>query len=308
MSLNTIREAHSTTVAKSEERVGLLGQKVEDYKLLVKLRLSLTVVFSSVMAYLIASSTTINWLAISILALGGFLVTGAANTLNQVLEKDYDKLMRRTANRPLAAGRMQVSEAVLAAGFMSVTGISLLALFNVWAALFGTIALMSYAFLYTPMKRISPIAVVIGAFPGALPVLIGCVAVQGELTMLGLALFGIQFLWQFPHFWSIGWLGHEDYTNAGYRMLPSRNGQRDRNTGWQAFLYAAFLLPVVPIPWYLGVSGWISMIIALLLTAIYVALSWNFYQQNDRKSALRVMFFSFLYNPAVLIALFLDKI
>jgi len=286
----------------------VIGQRVQDYKLLVKLRLTLTVVFSSVMAYLIANEGSVNWGAVIILSLGGFLVTSASNALNQVLEKDYDKLMKRTANRPLATGRMTVSEAVLAAGFMSLIGITLLALFNVWAALFGTIALMMYAFLYTPMKRISPIAVVIGAFPGALPVLIGSVAVQGELTMLGLLLFAIQFLWQFPHFWSIGWLGHEDYQNAGYKLLPSKDGQRDRNTGLQSFLYALLLIPVALAPYFFGISGSISAIVIFILSIMYTVLSWNFYKYNDRKAALRVMFFSFFYNPLVLIALFLDKI
>lgn len=260
------------------------------------------------MAYLIANERALNWMAVFILALGGFLVTGAANALNQVLEKDYDRLMKRTANRPLAAGRMSVSEAVMAAGFMSLIGITLLALFNVWAAFFGTIALMMYAFVYTPMKRISPIAVVIGAFPGALPILIGCVAVQGELTVLGLALFAIQFFWQFPHFWSIGWLGYEDYHKAGYKLLPSKDGQNDRNTGFQSFIYSLFLIPIGLLPYFIQESGVISAGVVLTLSIIYTIFSWNFYRQNDRKSALRVMFYSFLYNPLVLIALFLDKI
>ncbi len=303
----------SVRVAKEQTQeakaIRLVGTKLRDYKLLVKFRLSATVVFSSVMAYLIASPTgLVNWTAIAVLAIGGFLVTGAANALNQVLEKDYDKLMKRTANRPVATGRMSVSEAVMAAGFMSLIGISLLALFNVWAAFFGTIALVSYAFLYTPMKRISPLAVVIGAVPGALPALIGCVAAQGELTMLGLSLFAIQFFWQFPHFWSIGWLGFEDYQKAGYKLLPSRDGQRDRNTGFQSFIYALFLLPIGLLPYWIGAAGLTSAIIVGVLGLLYALLSWNFYQQNDRKAALRVMFYSFLYNPMTLIVLFMDKI
>ncbi|MDX1941353.1 MAG: heme o synthase [Saprospiraceae bacterium] len=292
----------------NEKAFNLVGTKVQDYKMLVKFRLTITVVFSSVMAYLIASQTAINWTAIMILSIGGFLVTGAANALNQVLEKDYDKLMKRTANRPLAAGRMSVSEAVMAAGFMSLIGITLLALFNVWAAFFGTIALVSYAFLYTPMKRISPIAVVIGAFPGALPTMIGCVAAQGELTLLALSLFAIQFFWQFPHFWSIGWLGYEDYKNAGYRLLPTKDGQLDRNTGLQSFLYALFLLPIGLLPYFIGVSGIVSAVIVFVLSVMYVGFGWNFYKQNNRKAALQVMFYSFLYNPLTLIVLFLDKI
>jgi heme o synthase len=291
-----------------QKALGLLGQKVLDYKMLVKFRLSVTVVFSSVMAYLIASSGPVNWIAIGILAIGGFLVTGAANALNQVLEKDYDKLMKRTANRPLAAGRMTVSEAVLAAGFMSLFGISMLAMFNPWAAFLGTVSLVMYAFLYTPMKRISPAAVFIGAVPGALPTVIGCVAAQGELTLLALMLFGIQFFWQFPHFWSIGWLGFEDYERAGYRLLPSRNGQQDPNTGLQSFLYALFLLPVGAMPFVMGVSGPVSAAVVLILSLAYAAFGWSFYRKCDRKSALALMFYSFVYIPLALIALFVDKI
>lgn len=277
--------------------------------MLVKLRLSLTVVFSSVMAFLIASNGDWTWSAIGILGLGGFLVTGAANALNQVLEKDFDKLMVRTANRPIAAGRMTLSEGVLAAGFMSLVGISLLALFNPWTAFLGTLAMVSYAFVYTPMKRISPVAVLIGAIPGALPTMIGCVAAEGQLSLLALCLFGIQFFWQFPHFWSIGWLGYEDYSKAGYKLLPMRNGKMDdKETGWQSFLCALCLLPVGMLPYGIGASGLWSAIIVLFLGVGYVIMAWNFYQGPERKTALRLMFYSLGYIPLSLILLFVDKI
>ena len=286
----------------------LFGQRVNDYKMLVKLRLSLTVVFSSVMAFLIAGSQPFRWEAIAILALGGFLVTGAANALNQVLEKDYDKLMKRTADRPLAAGRMSTSEAVLAAGLMSLVGIILLALFNPWTSFFGMLALVSYAFLYTPYKRVSPLAVVIGAVPGALPTLIGCVAAQGQLTYLALILFAIQFFWQFPHFWSIGWLGHEDYQRAGYRIMPEKDGKPDRRVGLQSFIYTIFLLAVSAMPFFLGVTGWISLAIVTLLGLCYAAMALQFYRKWNRKTALSLMFFSFAYIPFTLIVFYLDKI
>lgn len=287
----------------------MLARKVQDYKLLVKLRLTLTVVFSSVMAYLIAATAPgVNWLGVGVLAAGGFLVTGAANALNQVLEKDYDCLMKRTADRPIAAGRMTVSEGVMAAGFMSLTGITLLALFNPWAAFFGTLAMVSYAFLYTPMKRVSPAAVLIGAVPGALPTLIGCVAAEGEVTLLGLSLFALQFFWQFPHFWSIGWLGFDDYHRAGYRIMPTQAGKPDRSIGLQAFAYALFLLPVGWLPYMLGVSGWFSASAVLVLGIAYAFFSWNFYRKSDRKSALGLMFFSFVYIPLSLILFYIDKV
>ena len=189
---------NTRTKTVASNPVNIVSQKVQDFGELVKFKLNLTVVFSAVMAYLIAATGTVNWVAVMILALGGFFVAGAANALNQVLERDYDKLMKRTADRPIAAGRMSVSEGVLTAGLLGILGLMLLALFNPWASFFGMMALLSYAFLYTPMKRISPAAIAIGAFPGALPMLIGCVAFQHELTSLALALFALQFFWQFP--------------------------------------------------------------------------------------------------------------
>jgi len=284
-------------------------QKVSDFKLLVKLRLTLTVVFSSLMAYLIAlGEAPILWYNLLILAVGGFLVTGASNVLNQVLERDFDRLMTRTADRPLAAGRMEVSSAVLLAGFMSLTGITLLSFFNPLAGFFGMVALVSYAFIYTPMKRVSPLAVTIGAVPGALPTLIGCVAAQGELTALALMLFMIQFLWQFPHFWSIGWLGFEDYQKAGYQIVPARNGERDRTIGFQAFLYAALLVPTTGAMYFLGLTSMVGTIIVVALSLIYTFFAWNFYRDYSRKTALYLMFCSFFYIPLALIVLFIDKI
>lgn len=289
--------------------VSVFSQKVTDYKLLVKLRLSLTVVFSSLMAFLIASPAgALRWFDVALLALGGFFVTTAANALNQVLEKDYDKLMTRTENRPLAAGRMSVSEAVLLSGFMSLVGITILALFNPWASFFGMLALVLYAFVYTPFKRIGPVAVVIGAVPGALPVLIGAVAVDARISGLALLLFGIQFFWQFPHFWAIGWLGHEDYSKAGYKLFPSKDGKPDSNAGLQSFIYSLFLIPMCFGLYFMGLGSLAAGFVTLALTLGYAVLSWNFYSQSDRSSALKLMFYSFVYLPLVLITFFVDKI
>ncbi len=284
------------------------SQKINDYKVLVKFRLNLLVVFSAVMAYLICAQGPISWVSIALLSVGGFLVTGASNALNQVLEKQYDRLMNRTKDRPIAAGRMDSSEAVMAAGFMSLFGIVLLACFNAWTAMLGMVALISYAFLYTPMKRVSPTAVFIGAIPGALPVLIGCTAMQGEITALGLVLFGIQFMWQFPHFWAIAWLGHEDYTRAGFRLLPSASGELDSNTGLQCFIFALLLLLVSVMPYYMGVTGVISLIVLLLIGGAYAFYSWQLYKKCDRAAARKLMFCSFFYLPISLIVLSLDKI
>jgi len=283
-------------------------QKITDFKLLVKLRLTLTVVFSSLMAYLIAlGEAPLQWYNLLLLGVGGFLVTGASNVLNQVLERDFDKLMTRTADRPLAAGRMDVSEAVMLAGFMSLAGITVLAFFNPLTGFFGTVALVSYAFIYTPMKRVSPLAVTIGAVPGALPTLIGCVAAQGELTVLALVLFMIQFLWQFPHFWSIGWLGFDDYQKAGYQIVPAQNGERDRSIGFQAFLYALLLVPTTAAIYFLGLASALTTVIVVALSLIYTYFAWNFYQEYSRKTALQLMFSSFFYIPLALVVLFIDK-
>ena len=288
--------------------MNLVSQKVRDFGELVKFKLNLTVVFSAVMAYLIAATGAVNWVAVTILAFGGFFVAGAANALNQVLERDFDKLMKRTADRPIASGRMTVSEGVLTAGLLGIVGLMLLALFNPWASLFGMIALLSYAFLYTPMKRISPAAIAIGAFPGALPMLIGCVAFQHELTSLALALFALQFFWQFPHFGAISWLGFEDYQKAGFKFVATKNGERDKTIGLQGFIYALCLIPIGWLPWYGDYTGINSAIFLSVLALVYAWFGWNLHKKDDRKSAMQLMFSSFFYLPLALIALLMDKI
>ncbi len=276
---------------------------------MIKFRLSATVVFSSIVAYLIAAPGTVAMLNLLILAMGGLLVTGAANILNQVLEKDYDKLMKRTEDRPLAAGRMKISEAVMMAGFMSLFGISLLALFNPWTAFLGTFSLVSYAFVYTPMKRVSPDAIAIGAIPGALPTLIGVVAAQGELGWLGLTLFAIQFCWQFPHFWSIGFLGYEEYSKAGFKFIPKVDGQLDvKKLGRQSVGFALVLIPLGLVPFFLGYTGVISAIIVALLGVAYSYFAWKFLKTPERKTALQLMFFSFGYIPLSLLLFWGDKL
>lgn len=288
--------------------IKMVSQKVRDFGELVKFKLSLTVVYSAVMAYLIAAQGSVDWAAVLILSLGGFCVAGAANALNQVLERDFDKLMKRTANRPLATGRMTVSEAVLAAGILSIIGLMLLAFFNPWASFFGVIALLSYAFLYTPMKRISPSAIAVGALPGALPMLIGCVAFQGELTSLALSLFLLQFFWQFPHFGAISWLGFEDYQKAGFKFVVAKDGKQDRSIGLQGIFYSLCLIPVGLMPYFTNVTGIVSAFIVSVLALIYAWFGWNLYRQSNRKAAVQLMFFSFFYLPLALTALWLDKI
>lgn len=273
----------------------------DDFKMLVKFRLNVTVVMSSLLAYAIVAQSAFNIYAAAVLALGGFLVTGSANALNQVLEKDFDGLMTRTKNRPIPGGRMQVSKAVLLAGMMALVGITLLALFNPISALLGTTALVTYAFVYTPFKRFSPIAVWIGAIPGALPVLIGTTAFQGEITALALVLFAVQFFWQLPHFWAIGWMSYDDYKLAGYQLLPVKDQVRDNRIGLSAFIWSLPLILICLIPFVYGSVGIFTTLMILAINILYAMRGWNLYKLGDTASAKKLMYFSFAYLPLVLI-------
>lgn len=286
----------------------ILRQKIADYKMLVKFGLNIVVVVSAIAAYLTTITGSVDWSKVLTLGVAGFLITGAANALNEVLEKDYDKIMNRTSNRPLAAGRMSTSEAVLAAGLMSLAGLSLLALFNPLTVFLGSLSLISYAFIYTPLKRVSPIAVLVGAVPGALPVLIGSVAVSGHLTTLSIALFAIQFLWQFPHFWAIAWVADEDYKRAGFNLLPSKSGRLDESVGWNAFVYTAFLIPVGCGPYALGYTGVSSAIVLVLLGVVFAFYAFMLYKNCSREAARNLMFSSFFYLPIAQFAMVFDKL
>ena len=287
--------------------ISLIGQKTRDYYVLVKFRLTLLVVFTAAIGFALGAGSAFSWIDLAILCLGGFLLTGASNALNQVIERDSDRLMNRTENRPLAAGRMEVTEGVLAAGLMSVGGVLLLASFNPIAALLGVVSLLSYAFVYTPMKKVHNIAVLIGAFPGALPPLIGWVAATGSIGPEAVALFGIQFMWQMPHFWSIAWVSAEDYAKGGYFLLPSAGG-KNKESAMQCLIYALLLIPVSLFPYFLGITGLISAIIVGAAGLWFAWKAYKLYTLCDDKSAKGLMFASFLYLPVVLIALLADKI
>lgn len=276
--------------------------------MLVKLRLSLLVVFSACATfYLGASSFLLN--DYLFLIIGGLLVTWASNAINQVLEKDTDKLMNRTSQRPLATGRMDVSEAVLSAGIMFVIGVLSLLYFNPQTAVLGAISFATYSFIYTPLKRVSPVAVWIGAIPGALPMSIGWVAATGDLGTAALVLFSIQFFWQFPHFWAIAWIANKDYTNAGFYLLPSSdNDGRNRSTALQCVVYAMCLIPLAFVPYYIGMTGIVSAIVLLILAIIYAYYSINLFYKLTDKAARGLMFCSFFYLPLSLIILMIDKL
>ncbi len=279
-----------------------------DFGLLVKFRLTLLVLFSAVMSYFIVAGANSNWLAVILVALGGFLVTGAANALNQVLERDFDRQMQRTANRPLATGRMSVSTAVLLAGLMALTGISILSIFNPLSGFLGTLSLISYAFIYTPMKRYSSLAVWVGAVPGALPNVIGAVAFEHHISMYAMMLFAIQFLWQFPHFWAVAWLADEDYKKAGFSLLPSVNGEKDSSVGIISAIFCLALVVLSVGAWWMGLTGGIAAIILSLLNSYWMYSCWQLHKHCDRTTARRQMFISFFHLPVTLIVLLLDKL
>lgn len=298
----------ATTNSNTASIGSFLKQKINDYKLLVKFKLSLLVVFSACITFMLGGSNY-PWQALVILGLGGFFVTGAANALNQVLEKDYDKLMKRTANRPMATGRMETSEAVLIAGLLSVAGLLLLSAFNPMTAVLGALSLVSYSFIYTPMKRVSPAAVWIGAIPGALPMAIGWVAAGNDLGPEALFLFGLQFFWQFPHFWAIAWVAYKDYSDAGFYLLPSKKEDgRDKSTALQTVFYAFCLLPMSILPFYFGISGYIACTVMLVMGIFYLTYAIKLYLECTDQAARKLMFASFAYLPVVLIVLVLDKI
>ncbi len=287
---------------------GALKQGVTDFGLLVKFKLTLLVLFSAVMSYAIVCEGAVNWGAMLLLAVGGFFVTGSANALNQVLERDYDRLMPRTANRPVVTGRMSVSTAVLLAGLMALLGISMLMVFNPLTGFLGTLSLISYAFVYTPMKRSSPLAVVVGAVPGALPLIIGCVAHEGFISPTAWMLFGLQFLWQFPHFWAVAWLADEDYKKAGFYLLPSKNGEKDKTTGLLSFVFCLLLAGSAVLSFLLGYIGVIAGVILVLLNIYWAYYCWELYKTCERTAARKQMFVSFMHLPLSLIVLLLDKI
>ncbi len=288
------------------QAIQLIRSRLAEYAVLVKMRLTLLVVFSSVFGYFLGAEV-IQGSVLFLVIIGGLFITFAANSMNQVLEKDYDRLMTRTQNRPLVTGTISVPEAVLFSGISCVIGVVALAAINFWAALFGMISFLLYAFVYTPLKRIHPIAVLVGAIPGAMPVFIGWVSGSGMLAQAGLMLFSLQFFWQFPHFWAIAWLGHEDYSRAGFKMLPEASETPTRETARQSLIYAS-MLTILPMLFFaFGFTGWIGLSVLFLLGAHYTRAGYAFYRALDDGSARRLLYSSFLYLPVALIGLFADQ-
>jgi protoheme IX farnesyltransferase len=285
-----------------------LAAKLKDYMLLVKFNLSFMVVFSAVVSYLLAPLVTgFDLKAILLLFVGGMLVTGSANAINQALEKDTDAIMKRTAGRPVASGRMTVAEAMSFAVICGLTGVMLLWHFNFLTAALSLFGLFFYAFIYTPLKKVSSVAVLAGAVPGAMPCLIGWAAGNDSLSAGGWILFALQFFWQFPHFWAIAWIAHKDYSAAGFKLLPSGDGQT-KYSALQAVIYSLVLLPVGVMPYFNGMSGVVSLFIVLIANLFMIGTCVRLYLDMTSKAARRVMFGSYIYLPVVLLALLIDKV
>ncbi|MBT1697505.1 heme o synthase [Fulvivirgaceae bacterium PWU4] len=281
--------------------------KAKAYFELLKFRLSFLVSFSCAFGYVLASAE-VNWFALAMLFIGGFLISGASAVINQILEKDLDKLMSRTMGRPLPTGRISVQEAIAFCVVCATAGVLiLLAYTNVLTTTLSVVSMILYGFVYTPLKRVGPIAVFIGAFPGALPPLLGWTAATGVISHEALIIFGIQFIWQFPHFWAIAWVADDDYKKAGFKLLPS-SGQKDLNTAIQIMIYTLCLIPLGLLPATFGITGINSAIIATVCGVIFFAMTFSLMKSGDRKSALKIMFGSFLYLPIVQIAYLLDKV
>jgi heme o synthase len=301
----------NTTIADSKSFA--LASKVKDYFQLIKFTLSFMVVFSTVVSFLIAPYEKTNFvyhpiILVLLLFVAGLCITGSANTINQVLEKDTDALMARTANRPIASGRMSVNEGYIFAFITGAIGVGMMwYFFNFSSAMVGLASLFIYGFIYTPLKKINSIAVLVGAIPGALPCLIGWVAATDDFSVGGWVLFGIQFLWQFPHFWAIAWLAHEDYAKAGFKLLPSDKGPT-KFTALQTIMYSAMMIPVGILPYYFHLSGQISMWIVLGCNLWMVYTSILLFMKMDKPAARKVMFSSYFYLMIVFLALWADKI
>lgn len=283
-----------------------IAAKIRDYKQLVKLRLTILVVFSTAIGFLIASPATLDWTSFTVLLFSSFLIVGASNAINQIIEKDSDKLMTRTANRPLAQNRMSVREAIVASIIMGVSGVIIMGTFlNQFSALLAFAGMIIYGFMYTPLKKITPIAVFVGGISGAIPPLAGYVAASGEIGLLAIVLFSIQFFWQFPHFWAIAWVKNDDYLKAGLKLLPL-GSKKDKTSALLICLFTLILIPLSLVPAKLNLVSTTTSIILMVISFGFLWQTIKLYKTLNDKDALKLMFGSFLYLPLVFTLFLLD--
>ena len=282
-----------------------------DFKEITKAGLAISVLFSSIAGYLLGfdQNHPFSWTVLAMLTVGGYCMVGASNAYNQVIEKDLDKLMDRTKNRPVPSGRMSPNMALFVASLLTIIGLILLYMINPKTAMFGAISIFLYTSVYTPLKTVTPLSVFVGAFPGAIPFMLGWVAATGDFGIEAGTLFLIQFFWQFPHFWAIGWFLYEDYEKAGFFMLPS--GKKDKSTALQTILYTVWLIIASLLP-VLGYTGKlhitpISAIIVFLLGLWMLFYAVKLYQLRTSKAARTLMLVSVSYISLLQIVYITDK-
>lgn len=278
--------------------------KLKIYLVFTKFRLSFLVILSALSGYLFAGGKS--GLEIFYLMLGGTLVTAASNGANQIWERELDVIMHRTKNRPLPQGWMSLKEAYAVCILSLVFGSALLFLINWQSATLGIVAFISYVFMYTPMKRVSPWAVFVGAFPGAIPPFLGAIAATDKFGLLPGILFFVQFTWQFPHFWAIAWVLYEDYKSAGFSLLPSKSG-KSKESAFQIMIYSLALIPFSLVPWVLGWTGNITLIVASALGIGFFVYAYRLFMSCETSDARKLMFASFVYLPIIQFVYVFDK-
>jgi protoheme IX farnesyltransferase len=283
------------------------GERVRVWFELLKFRLASLIAFSGAMGYCLGAKE-VTWINLVLFTIASIGITGAANIINQILEKDTDKMMKRTASRPLPSGRIGVNEAIILCIVLGVVSLFIfVSVFNLITGLISLLSLVLYGFVYTPLKKVGPIAVFVGAFPGAFPPMIGWLAATNQFGLEPGILFAIQFFWQFPHFWAIAWVLDEDYKRAGFKLLPAK-GLKDADSALQMMIYTLFLLPIGWLPYELGMTGINSAFVATIFGVLFLAQTFHLMRKCTDKTARQLMFGSFIYLPIVQIAFLLDKL
>lgn len=282
-----------------------VGKQVKMIMNFTKFRLASLVIVSALSGYLFAGGS--DGLEITYLLIGGLLVTAASNGSNQIWERELDVLMNRTSKRPLPMGDMTVNQGLFIVAICLLPGLWMLYQLNLSSMLLGVAAFVSYVFIYTPMKRVSTWAVFVGAFPGAIPPMLGAVAATGSFGLVPGVLFFVQFVWQFPHFWAIAWVVYDDYQQGGFSLLPSKSG-RTKASAFQIAVYSLALIPFTLLPWLMGWTGMATLIIGSVMSILFFLISYKLLLTLDVKDARRLMFASFIYLPIVQFLYVFDKI
>lgn len=299
------------TALNASEKTISLTSLFTDFKGITKAGLAISVVFSSIVGYLLGVSkeAPFSWTTFILLAIGGYCMVGASNVFNQIIEKDLDALMDRTKNRPLPSGRISKQTAFILGAVLTVIGIAILYSINPKTAMFGAISIFLYTSVYTPLKTMTPLSVFVGAFPGAIPFMLGWVAANNEFGIEAGTLFLIQFFWQFPHFWAIGWFLYKDYEKAGFFMLPT--GKQDKKTALQIILYTVWLIIASLIP-VVGFTGelrlsYVAAAVVLLLGLWMLYFAVKLYKEMDEKAARKLMLVSVSYISLLQLVYVIDK-